>query len=285
MVESAESKWCPSCGDEYERRIDRCVDCRVDLVTERPTQLEAVRPQNVQADDEGVNPVEAFEVSDLDDEQFEHFAERLEANPIPHQWIAEQIFVVLPGYEGDMAGLLESVRGTSVAPAGPRLAGELLAPRSRGIAWTLDTALVTVVGLAVSRLGLETAWVVTIVLVAAIANHVVGLGERGRSIGKIVMSAKLRKRSGEPLGVGEASARLVIRDAFLALAWTAWFAGGSSSRLTLGFLAGSLLVGLLASVLADPHHRGVHDLMIDSAVYRGGVEADDGVIRNPEIFS
>jgi len=71
------SLWCPSCGTEYRAGSSRCVDCRVALVAQRPTHLDAAEAGD---DDEGDGLVEIGEWPKI---QAQVLRRRLETASVP----------------------------------------------------------------------------------------------------------------------------------------------------------------------------------------------------------
>lgn len=275
-----ESAWCPSCGDEYEAHIERCADCGVPLV-DQPVRLAA------DADRGGAVPVRtgapvttAFDVSDLDEHDVAAVLKHLEVRPVPHQWVAERIIVAAPGYEAELAAVIDRYRNDGDRSGRIAARGRPLTMSRRGLAWLVDTSLAFGI-LGLLSLRFDGAALVAFVSVGA-ALHVVGLGQRGRSLGKAIVGATVRRRMGEPLDWGEALFRWLLRDVFATIFAVGVLADAGSSRALLIIVSVVAGIGSAAVAQADSFGRATHDLAVDSVVYAVGTIVANERIR-PEI--
>ncbi|HUI48581.1 MAG TPA: hypothetical protein VL119_07780 [Acidimicrobiia bacterium] len=71
------SLWCPSCGAEYQVGVERCTDCRVALVLEKPTHLVDI-DDDQDAEDDGL-----VEIGEWPKIQAQVLRRRLETASVP----------------------------------------------------------------------------------------------------------------------------------------------------------------------------------------------------------
>lgn len=283
-----ESRWCPSCGDEYLPHIAECADCHVPLVEAEPSELQPVT-QEIERSVDGSELVVSFDLSELDGRQRGELINHLEANPLPHGWIDENTIAAFAGYEDELAVLVESVRLGGRPGQGfevTDLAGRPATLSRRAISRVVDLAAFAA-ALAGASIALERGSAFGIALCVATAGPVLGLGERGRSLGKSVVGCVVRRRNGEQLTLGESFVRSITIDVPLALTalgvWSLWAETGVGLLLpAVGVVATAAIIG---SVVLDPHGRGLADQLVDSAVYqRGTVGHTDGYLTDADLI-
>ncbi len=209
----------------------------------------------------------AFDLSDFGPEQRTDLLYLMERHPIPHSWIDEHTISPLPGYEQELGTIVATARGGDLDERVPLVAGKSAPLSARFIAYGLDR-IASVAVVALILFIVEKPWPVVLAVLLEVGNHVVGFGERGRSIGKLATSIVVRRRTGGQLSAGEALVRWFVRDMFVTVSWVGWWTFGPGGSLALPLLSGVASVALFATVIVDVHHRGIHDLIIDSAVYR-----------------
>lgn len=263
------SKWCPSCGDEYETRIEQCLDCLVPLVDDAPKALEPVG----EGFDDNVaspHPVYRFDISGMISERRSALFEHLETVPIPFLVVDEDTLEALPGYEVELteavAGVMKSERLRKLRSAVP-LDGEPLGLVRRTGSVLIDAIVAGVITSLAVRSG-DGGVTALIVLTLLFMNQAVGIGERGLSIGKLVAGGRVRSTRGGSISLGEATVRWMIKDAFTiaALAIAGSIDDPSGIWLLLQLLAFCYFGSLVASVAIDQQRRGLHDQLVGSAV-------------------
>lgn len=264
------SRWCPSCGDEYEPRIEQCVDCGIPLEDRKPDVL---RPVNAAEEPEMtvIEPALRFDLAEWISEEREDLIEYLEEVPIPFLWVDQDTIEAAPGYEEE---LTEAVNGTERAKpfatlrSAVRLDGEPLSLGRRGAAAGVDLLAAGLPAWAAS-IALDDAGLVALVVLALLVlNQVVGLGERGRSIGKTIVGARLRSTDGRSLSAVEAGVRWLMRDGPLLLAIGIALRIEEPGGVFLAMEATGALCSLavVASVVFEQQHRGLHEQLVESAV-------------------
>ncbi len=265
-VVATQSKWCPSCGDEYEVHVTACADCRIPLVSEEPTELQPVTPK------ESVPYAEraqAFDLQHFDDEQIGALKQRLMEDPIEHQWANERMVVAYPGYVEIMERYLKEVR-TGLGPDGgvDELAGQVVGLGRRVVANVLDAVIAGPVLAIIGGLIAEMRWIAVAGLVLTVLNNTLGTGEPGRTIGRRLTRSALRARNGDALQVGEAATRWLARDlplVLLLLLLAAGLTGGIVEWTLYSWVAWWIVVG--GSIVSDRLHRSLADQVADSVVY------------------
>lgn len=264
------SKWCPSCGDEYQPRITHCLDCGVALVDHEPAVLDPVAAVS-ERDEVGI--VEAplqFDLTDMTSQRREELFAHLEAVPIPHLLVDQETLQAVPGYEAELAdavtGSVEDKR-SKLRSAAP-LEGRPISLWHRSASVMIDGLFAAAITLSIVRLVGDGGVAALVVLALLFANQAVGLGERGRSIGKALVGGRLRSTRGGPLTLGEAAVRWLLKDGLSigAIAIEATISEPSGVWRGLEFLAALYFAGLIGSVLVDQQLRGLHDHLVDSAV-------------------
>src|SRR5262245_59799301 len=59
-----DTKWCPSCGVEYQPGIETCVDCKVALVDEQPERSEAELAAEPPVETQGTGQLLEFDLTE-----------------------------------------------------------------------------------------------------------------------------------------------------------------------------------------------------------------------------
>ncbi len=272
--------WCPSCGDEYRADIDHCVDCLIELVDEKPTVLVPVAATNTDLELADEPLVIDFET--LTEEQQAVLLEHIEVVPVPVRLVGDGLIQAEDGYENELEDALRLVlTGTSSRRTHQpvALSGEPLSMRRRSSAFVIDAGLVAAVTFAADQ-SLDGGSVALIAIVVSMVNQVVGLGERGRSLGKAVGGGVVRHPDGGVLPWGEATVRWMAKDGpstVLAVLWWS-FEGGRSVWLLGQLVAICFVAALVGSVLFDSQRRGLHDQLVGAAVMNAGSITRPGAV-------
>ncbi len=261
-------RWCPSCGDEYRADIDSCVDCLIGLVDEKPTVLVpvAVRGTDLEVADEPL----VIDFETLTEEQQAVLLEHIEVIPVPVRLVGDGLIQAEAGYEEELEDALRLVLTGSLSRRTHQpvdLSGEPFSLRRRSSAVVIDVGLIAAVTFAADQ-SLDGGTVSLIAIVVSMANQIVGLGERGRSLGKAVGGGVVRHPDGGSLQWTEATVRWMLKDGpstVLAVLWWS-FDGGRSVWLLGQLVAVCFVAALVGSVLFDPQRRGLHDQLVGTAV-------------------
>ena len=241
-----------------------------------PTELRPVPRQTAEGAGAGVEVMDAelsvrFDIGDWVSEEREQLIAYLEEVPIPFLLVDDDTIEAVPGYEDE---LTTAVLGpTRPTPFQRRqsivsLDGRPLGLARRVTAAVIDGAVAAAAVVAMAGLVEDQGLVALVLLTVLGVNHVIGLGERGRSVGKTVVGAHVRSTKGRPLSATEAAVRWAVRDGLVLLALGVAVAIDDASGIFLLLqLAGlAFMVVLAASVLRDQQLRGFHDELVDSAV-------------------
>lgn len=115
------TRFCPSCGDEFVASVDTCPDCEVDLVDERPTEL--------QRDDDAepkTGQVE-YELHEWAVESRVMLQSLLNAADIPHVWEGTDLLVpaVVETRVDSMVAQVEATVATPLDPDAPKVAYDI----------------------------------------------------------------------------------------------------------------------------------------------------------------
>lgn len=260
-------RWCPSCGDEYRPDIESCVDCFVDLVDAKPRVLQPVATSTEieQAD-------EAFiiDFATLTEEQQAVLLEHIEVVPVPVKLVGEGLIQAEDGYELELElALTRVLSGGSPRRLRPAVSmvGAPLSLTRRWLAFSADSIIVGATVGVVDQLfdgGIVSLLAITI----SVVNQVVGMKERGRSFGKMLVGAVVRTYQGDEISWSAAAVRWLVKDGLSTVPVILWWAfeGGRSVWVIGQVVAGAYFWGLVVSVVVDLQRRGLHDLVIDGAV-------------------
>lgn len=273
-------RWCPSCGDEYRPDIESCADCFVDLVEEKPRVLQ---PVATSTELEQVDEAFIIDFATLTEEQQAVLLEHIEVAPVPVKLVGEGLIQAEDGYEFELElALTRVLNGGSSRNLSPAvsMASAPLSLQRRGIALAIDSLIVGAALGLVDQL-LDGGIVAVLAIVVSALNHVGGVRERGRSIGKMLVGAAVRTYDGAAISWSEAMVRWLVKDGpstVPAVLW--WTFEGGRSVWAIGQLVATLyFVGLIASILLDGQRRGLHDLVINGAV----VSAESVSPRTPDV--
>lgn len=262
------SRWCSSCGDEYRPDVDRCVDCLVELVDEEPRQLIPVVVKST--DLLSVDQPLVIDFATLTEEQQAVLLEHIEVAPVPVRLVGDGLIQAEAGYEDELELALSRVlTGSSPRRMRPavEMVGQPLSFRRRSVAFLVDGVIVGAVTGVIDQL-LDGGIVSLVAIAVSVLNQVVGVRERGRSFGKMLVGAVVRNYNHGEISWSEAAVRWLIKDGMSTVPVILWFLfeGGRSLWVIGQVVAFCYFCGLIASVLADAQRRGLHDLAIDSAV-------------------
>lgn len=266
-TQASASRWCPSCGDEYRPNINQCVDCLVDLVDEEPPVLDPVANST---ELEFVDEPFVVDLASLTEEQTAVLLEHIEVVPVPVRLVGEGLIQAEDGYEEELeVALARVLRGGAPRriQASVAMVGRPLPFKRRLLAWTIDSVIVgAVVGLVEQQL--DGGVVSLLAITVSVLNQVVGIGERGRSFGKMLLGAVIRTYEGARVTWSAAGVRWLVKDGLSTVPAILWWAfeGGRSVWVIGQVVAAAYFCGLVGSVLVDMQRRGLHDLVIDSAV-------------------
>lgn len=101
---STDTRWCPTCGAEYLAGVERCADCDVPLVDERPLRVEEVG----EPDEEQL----AYELEEIDNEGRLLVDRLLIAEGVVHAWQGATL-VIRSTDEARVDAIMEQVDATS----------------------------------------------------------------------------------------------------------------------------------------------------------------------------
>lgn len=266
--DSAKGRWCSSCGDEYRPEIERCAECLIELVDEEPTELNPV--VTATTDLESLDAPLVIDFATLSEEQQAVLLEHIEVAPVPVRLVGDGLIQAEAGYEDELEMALARVlNGGSPRRmrASVEMVGEALSLKRRWLAFTIDGLIVGAVVSVVDQL-LDGGVVSVLAIAVSVLNQVVGFKERGRSVGKMLVGAVVRTYSGDEISWSAAAVRWLVKDGLSTLPAILWwlFEGGRSVWFVGQVVAFCYFWGLVGSVLVDMQRRGLHDLVIDSAV-------------------
>ncbi len=281
-TQESASRWCPSCGVEYRPDIDECAECAIALVDDEPAVLV---PVATSTELEFVDEPFVVDLASLTEEQTAVLLEHIEVVPVPVRLVGEGLIQAEDGYEEELeVALVRVLRGGAPRRmrASVAMVGRPLPFKRRLLAWTIDSVILgAVVGLVEQQLvgGVVSLLAITV----SVLNQVVGIKERGRSFGKMLVGAVIRTYEGAQISWSAAGVRWLVKDGLSTVPVILWWAfeGGRSVWVIGQIVAAAYFWGLVASVLVDMQRRGLHDLIIDSAV----VSADSISPRIPAIPS
>jgi hypothetical protein len=102
MTVAEPTRWCPSCGAEYQTGVTECADCGVPLVDQPPA------PTRRLAVDEaaGHEPV-GYDLSDWDADRRAALEWMLSGRNIPFEWGDDNVLLVPPALADDVEGFLD----------------------------------------------------------------------------------------------------------------------------------------------------------------------------------
>jgi len=266
-TQDSAGRWCPSCGDEYRPDIEQCVDCFVDLVDEEPTVLVLVATST---ELEFADEPFVIDLASLNEEQTAVLLEHIEVVPVPVRLVDEGLIQAEDGYEEELEVALARVLSGGVPRqmrASVAMIGRPLSLLRRTVAFVIDGVIVGgVVGLVYQLIDGGTVSLLAITI--SILNQVVGIKERGRSLGKMLVGAAIRTYEGDELSWSTAAVRWLVKDGLSTVPVILWwtFEGGRSVWAIGQLVFFAYFCGLAASVFVDRQRRGLHDLVIDAAV-------------------
>lgn len=267
------SRWCPSCGDEYEPRILSCLDCGVALVDHQPEVLDPV------VADEGEQlpgPAPRFDIGDLSADERRHLLAGLDEGSIPYFVVDDDTLEAVPGYEAELrdlvVGSISTWRQRFRSPL--ELEHRPLSLQRRTISVLVDVALAIGLTLMAVRLIDDGGVAAVVILSLLFLNQAYGVAERGGSVGKRLVGASLRSIHNDRLTLGEATARWLLRDTLpiLAIAIEMSIDRPGGVWIVLELAAICYAIGLVSSVVVDSQGRGIHDHLVESVVVRASLD-------------
>lgn len=278
--EDPSGRWCPSCGDEYRPDIEQCVDCFIDLVGEEPAVL---NPVSHATDLEVVDEPFVLDLASLTEEQTAVLLEHIEVAPVPVRLVGEGLIQAEDGYEEELeVAVARVLNGGAARRMRPNVAmvGTSLSLTRRWLAVAIDSILIGAVVVLADQL-LDGGIVSLIAIAVSVLNQVVGVKERGRSFGKMLVGAVLRTYEGDKLSWSAAGSRWLVKDGLSVVPVILWwvFEGGRSIWVIGQLVAAVYFWALVASIVRDLQHRGFHDVVIGSAV----MSADSISPRMPDV--
>ena len=215
-----------------------------------------------------------LDLASLTEEQTAVLLEHIEVTPVPVRLVGDGLIQAEDGYEQELEVALARVLSGGVPRrmrASVAMVGSPLSLTRRWLGFTIDSVIVgAVVGL-VDQL-LDGGIVSLLAITVSVLNQVVGIKERGRSFGKLLVGAVIRTYEGAQISWSAAGVRWLVKDGLSTVPVILWWAfeGGRSVWVIGQIVAIAYFWGLVASVLVDMQRRGLHDLVIDSAVMSAG---------------
>jgi hypothetical protein len=103
MTATAPTRWCPTCGAEYQAGVEDCLDCGVPLVDQPPPER-SPRPAPDPA--AGHEPV-GYDLSDWDRDRRAALEWMLAGRNIPFEWGEDDVLLVPPALADDVEGFLD----------------------------------------------------------------------------------------------------------------------------------------------------------------------------------